>query len=536
MKKTLYLLLFFLFSFSLFSCDKETPDEGDEDGDQPHTCEFVIKSPKPRYIKTRATCTERAEYYYSCSCGEKGSETFYHGEFGGHQYAKKTDAQFLAKEASVKTPALYYKSCSRCGALSADTFAHGAPIQLSEEEKRYLPTSVTVTFYNVQDGVYGITYNSLSLPLDPVIQIKKEGEREWTEYSARSYESSTLDEADNAVAYYISKAEIILEPGVTYVYRACDKGMGVATPELTLKARDPNASSFTFSHVSDSQAGSIEFGRVMGAILGKSDFAIHTGDVVQNAKYEYEWTQMLEDNYEAVTGMPIMAISGNHEVAYSSSDFATVNHFNNLIPDQTSLAKGYYYSFVYGNIKFIMLNTNDLESNRLKPEQYAWLVDQLRTNTCKWTIVSMHNPLYSVGKYGSNEEKNSVSLALREQLGGIFAEYGVDLVLQGHDHTVSRTFPIDGSGNPMAETVDVENGVEYIVDPSGVIYAMNGPAGSQSRVPEDVYDEALYAYVKSSNKASWADITVTDDTLTVTVKCHNGSSEQVYYTFGIKKS
>ena len=533
MKKLACLFLFALFVLALSSCNNDTPNVGGDS--EPHVCEFTIEAAKSKYIKTRATCTQRSEYYYSCSCGEIGTESFEHGDFGGHSYVKNTEAQYMLKEATVKTSAIYYKSCSRCGAASTDTFLSGAPIALTEEEKKYVPTSVTVTLFDTEESVYGFTYNTYNSPVDPVIQIKKQGDNEWVEIRPTSYEATTQNDDGDLIPIFISKAEIPLKRGTVYVYRVLDRAFDIVTPEVTLSANDPTSTVFTFSHVSDSQAGPAEFGRVMGAIAEKSDFVIHGGDVVQYAHKEYEWAEMLDSNYEYVMGMPIMPMSGNHETSYNNATFETVKHFNNKIPSQTSLALGYYYSFVYGDVKFIILNTNDLESDRLKLEQYNWLIDELENNSCKWTIVSMHNPMYSVGKYGADETRNSIALALRNQLMGVFAKYGVDLVLQAHDHAVSRTFPLDANGSATAENTSTEGGIDYIVNPDGVIYVMNGPAGTQSRAPIAV-DEGLYAYAETGRKASWADITVAGDTLTVTVKWHDGSNEHVYHTWGIKKS
>ena len=36
------------------------------------------------YLAEKATCTTKARYYYSCSCGEKGSGTFEYGDFTAH--------------------------------------------------------------------------------------------------------------------------------------------------------------------------------------------------------------------------------------------------------------------------------------------------------------------------------------------------------------------------------------------------------------------------------------------------------------------
>lgn len=536
MKRLTALLLLLSYLFVLISCvPTPTPQPDDTDTpDAPHVCEFTVQAPKPKYIKTRATCTDRAEYYYSCSCGKMGEESFEYGELAGHDYyVQSVVEKYLAKEATVKTAAVYYKSC-KCGAVGTATFVHGSPLVLDENQKALLPTSLTVTLYDTENYVYGFTYNTSSAPILPVIQIRAEGETEWREYVPSYYEATTLDSHDNTVSYYISKAEITLSPDTSYVYRVCEKAVDVATPENNLTTHNSGSDSFTFAHVSDSQAGSVEFGRIMGAISDRADFVIHTGDVVQHAQYEYEWSEMLDSNYQNVAGMPIMAIAGNHETSYNNATYETVKHFNNNIPAQSSTALGYYYSFVYGNVKFIMLNTNDLEGNKLKSEQYDWLISELVNNTSKWTVVAMHNPMYSVGKYGADETRNAIALALREQLGSVFAEYGVDLVLEAHDHAVSRTYPIDENGMPTAENIEVIDGVEYIVDPDGVIYIMNGPAGTQQRSPVAI-DELLYAYAEAGYPASWAEITVTADTLLITVKRHTGTTEQVYHTWGIKK-
>ena len=95
-------------------------------------------------------------------------------------------------------------------------------------------------------------------------------------------------------------------------------------------------------------------------------------------------------------------------------------------------------------------------------------------------------------------------------------------------------FHWEHKGLPREEKTENIDGVEYIVDPDGVIYVMNGPAGTQQRYPVAV-DESLYAYAEAGRRASYAEITVTEDTLTVTVKWTSGSGEQVYHTWGIKK-
>ncbi len=48
---------------------------------------FDQKVVEDRYFKSEATCVEGAIYYYSCACGEKGTETFVVGSGTGHSFS-----------------------------------------------------------------------------------------------------------------------------------------------------------------------------------------------------------------------------------------------------------------------------------------------------------------------------------------------------------------------------------------------------------------------------------------------------------------
>ena len=405
----------------------------------------------------------------------------------------------------------------------------------------YTPTSLTVALYEPENLIYGFTWNTSSKPLRPVIQIQEGNELtdDCQEYTAEVEQASSYNADDTAITYYIVKAEIKLDANKTYAYRAYDKYVEVGTPQTSITTKDTKSTSFTFSHVSDTQtAGSTytgsHFGKTLAEIVKTSDFIVHSGDVVENSKYEMQWTSMLNDNFNYLSTIPMMAISGNHETTYKNGSNETFKHFNNKIPTQASTEKGYFYSFVYGNAKFIMLNTNDLSGNKLKTEQYDWLVKELKNNTMTWTIVVLHNPLYSVGKYGANSSNNSVAMALRTQLQGIFAQYGVDIVLQGHDHTVSRTYPINGQGQPQSETFVEHDGVNYSQNPQGVVYMMNGPGGNARRDPYSV-DSTLYAYASGSNACCWAEFEVSGKSIKVTSKYLKNGTITNYYTWGITK-
>ena len=95
---------------------------GNETG---HSHDFNVKSTDSKYLKTAATTTSKAVYYYSCSCGEKGTETFEYGEplrdnDGGNEQESSIDdfeveavaggygiLAYIGKEAKVVIPSAY---------------------------------------------------------------------------------------------------------------------------------------------------------------------------------------------------------------------------------------------------------------------------------------------------------------------------------------------------------------------------------------------------------------------------------------------
>ena len=65
-------------AFAVTACN----DNGNEpeNPQQPsHTHTFDQRVATSDYLASAANCTEPAKYYYSCTCGEKGTETFTDG-------------------------------------------------------------------------------------------------------------------------------------------------------------------------------------------------------------------------------------------------------------------------------------------------------------------------------------------------------------------------------------------------------------------------------------------------------------------------
>ncbi len=63
-----------------------------EPGDPSHSHSFTIKKATYKFLASGADCVNPATYYYSCSCGAKGTKTFESGKARGHTVEKMPDS------------------------------------------------------------------------------------------------------------------------------------------------------------------------------------------------------------------------------------------------------------------------------------------------------------------------------------------------------------------------------------------------------------------------------------------------------------
>lgn len=104
-----------------------------------------------------------------------------------------------------------------------------------------------------------------------------------------------------------------------------------------------------------------------------------------------------------------------------------------------------YYSFDYGNVHFICLNSHDADLDTNSP-MLEWLRRDLASNSRRWTIAYWHHAPYSKGSHDSDgDKKEEVRMnEIRERALPVLEGGGVELVLCGHTHLYERSFPLKG--------------------------------------------------------------------------------------------
>ncbi|NRB58953.1 MAG: metallophosphoesterase [Winogradskyella sp.] len=108
-----------------------------------------------------------------------------------------------------------------------------------------------------------------------------------------------------------------------------------------------------------------------------------------------------------------------------------------------------YYSFDYGNIHFIVLNSFD-EDRSIGGTMYNWALNDIQNTTQKWIVALWHHPPYSGGWhpsegldfYGVPAEVQLIEM--RENFIPMLESNGVDLVVGGHCESYERSYLING--------------------------------------------------------------------------------------------
>lgn len=123
--------------------------------------------------------------------------------------------------------------------------------------------------------------------------------------------------------------------------------------------------------------------------------------------------------------LPVATVIGNHD---SGSDVYN-EHLNipNKSAEYGTTSAGGDYWFVYNNVLFMVLNSNDQSA----AEHETFMKAAIEANpNVSWKIVSFHHSIYTVASHAENSD----ILSRRQALVPIFEELDIDVVLMGHDH------------------------------------------------------------------------------------------------------
>ena len=363
------------------------------------------------------------------------------------------------------------------------------------------PVSVTLALHGRDASAYGVCWFTADAG-EPIVQYTEERDvrfkspvtvsAEAREYRGRVRNTAVLEK---------------LLPGVRYRWRVGDRS-GVFSPAEVMTAIPDSEESLCFTVYSDTQDRA-HFGKWLSSAWrdAKANFphsalTLHAGDIVDHGEDHLMWERMMRWGSGLFCASPMLPATGNHD-HFAEKDGVMHPYFN-VTPPVDKSEPLMYYSTDAGPVHFTVLCSGDYgytERHGLKTEQIEWAKKDITSTDKKWKVVMIHTPFYSPGKYGSAEKHQSQPVSLRAQLNEIFADAGVDLVISGHDHIFSESYPIMGDSTVChtAEYIIKRKGGKYYrlaVAPAGPIHILPGCAGNQNRPVECEMDAEKTAYFK----------------------------------------
>jgi hypothetical protein len=209
----------------------------------------------------------------------------------------------------------------------------------------------------------------------------------------------------------------------------------------------------------------------------KAELLVSGGDQVESANTETQWNAFLGS--DKLRSYPWAATIGNHDVGGKAYEqhFWTPNTdrsapFYNGTPDTRS---GGDYWFVYKDVLFIDLNSNAYASGS-DDAHIGYVTDVIQQHgaKAKYTVLVYHHSIYSPADHandGDNQQR-------RKDFPTAFSNLGVDLVLQGHDHSYSRSYEI--KNGQKANPGEQPGATQVTQGPGGVVYVTaNSASGSK---------------------------------------------------------
>jgi len=288
-----------------------------------------------------------------------------------------------------------------------------------------------------------------------------------------------------------------LTPNTKYYYQTTTDGGFTSAIDFFYTAKADSNKNFSFLHYGDCGYNNTIQNDIATLMIGDStDFGVVTGDVDQGNGDKYD--EVFFGPYkDLVKNSCQFTCIGNHDT-YADNAATYIDAF--YMPTNNPQQSERYYSYTWGNAKFICLDANI--AYQIGSDQHSWMLDELKCNDRQWLFVFFHQPPWTNAwsadyylpfspyfLYEGNED-------MRTDLVPYFEQYDVDFVLNGHSHCYQR---------------GELNGVKYII--SGGAGASTLDANKTSDAPNiqvEIYENQYVRFDITGDTATYVSININD--------------------------
>lgn len=337
-------------------------------------------------------------------------------------------------------------------ALAAPAFAQAVGenepnLQVPSGSVRYLPDAMPdrIIATPAQDPARGFAVNwrtSASVHA-PVLQIVPAGDSPDVG-TPREVRAMTAAYTLDGRAAHVHRADVDgLQPDTLYMFRV--QGQGSWSGWRQLRTAAAAGTPLTLLYFGDTQNKNLSHvGRVVREAMRhapEARMALLAGDLQSNATIDDEWGEMFEALGDLPSVMLVAPAAGNHEYREEFEDTpqerrVLSDHWRAGFALPRNGAGGAHtrdttYWFDVQGVRIAVLDGTSALDLGSAGAQARWLDGVLGGNPNPWSIVVIHQPVYS-------PRGREASGVIRSALQPVIERHGVDLVLQGHDHTYGR--------------------------------------------------------------------------------------------------
>lgn len=249
-----------------------------------------------------------------------------------------------------------------------------------------------------------------------------------------------------------------------------------------------------------------------------------TGLAYEQQEYQMFFNPSASANY--LQSYPLAAVEGNHDQAFGTYYSAHYNHPNLSTLGQTQTNNvndndGDYW-FRYGNTLFMVLNANDATD---VTSHSNFMAAAIAANPgVTWKVCSWHQSVYSEANHAYGSSDTPTILMMRQKWTALMDQYGVDVVLSGHDHSYTRSFQM--YGDTPVNTVKTNS----VTNPQGTVYfTLDSGSGSKYYSLNPSADATFESVFWQGYVPSYSIVSISNTTFSIaTFRTDNEASIDTY--------
>ncbi|MCL1903031.1 MAG: fibronectin type III domain-containing protein [Oscillospiraceae bacterium] len=233
-------------------------------------------------------------------------------------------------------------------------------------------------------------------------------------------------------------------------------------------------------------------------------FILTAGDHTEDANNHLQAEGYSSPN--ELRSYPVAAAYGNHDHQMSTEFTEKIRYLPLMYnwPDNMKRVQeaggfdGFDYYFVYGDVLYIMLDSNIKNVATHRPNIQAAVNAHPDT---KWRVAVFHHDIYGGSRHAGSYYGDSAQM--QKDWSPLMSQFDIDIVYNGHDHLYARSYLYENNAkqkNQMTATFDQDLGVKSpsaVVLPKGTQYFALATPGSKF-YPLEEQEWIAYAEDQSS--------------------------------------